>query len=193
MLFDRVDYQFTQADSVHLNLNYSRSWFQTPNAYDNLNVSNVVSGGAGPDPSSPTSETPIRSPRLKPSISRRPIPASSGRIRCSTSAPMFAAMPTTTIPAAIPWPTSVRRTCKPPRSHNIEHLPMPGCARISPTKRECNNIKVGAVYQQTFLRENDSLGRRRSHLQLPLRRQQRQSAAGLFRSHAMRCGRIGIE
>src|SRR5246127_721198 len=46
-LFDRVDYQFTQADSVHLNLNYSRSWFQTPNAYDNLNVSNVVSGGAG--------------------------------------------------------------------------------------------------------------------------------------------------
>src|ERR1700757_1937395 len=49
-LFDRVDYQFTQADSIHLNLNYSRSWFQTPNAYDNLNVSNVVSGGSGPDP-----------------------------------------------------------------------------------------------------------------------------------------------
>src|SRR5882757_5274460 len=49
-VFDRVDYQFTQADSIHLNLNYSRSWFQTPNAYDNLNVSNVVSGGSGPDP-----------------------------------------------------------------------------------------------------------------------------------------------
>ncbi len=48
--FDRVDYQFTQVDSVHLNLNYSRSWFQTPNAYDNLNVLNVVSGGAGPNP-----------------------------------------------------------------------------------------------------------------------------------------------
>ncbi len=37
-IFDRVDYQFTPADSIHLNLNYSRSWFQTPNAYDNLNV-----------------------------------------------------------------------------------------------------------------------------------------------------------
>ena len=37
-------------DSIHLNLNYSRSWFQTPNAYDNLNVQNVVSGGTGPDP-----------------------------------------------------------------------------------------------------------------------------------------------
>ena len=44
-IFDRVDYSFTQADSVHLDLNYSRSWFQTPNSYDNLNVQNVVSGG----------------------------------------------------------------------------------------------------------------------------------------------------
>ena len=49
-VFDRVDYQFTQADSIHLNLNYSRSWFQTPNAYDNLNVSNVVSDGSGANP-----------------------------------------------------------------------------------------------------------------------------------------------
>ena len=37
-------------DSIHLNLNYSRSWFQTPNSYDSLNVTNVVSGGAGPNP-----------------------------------------------------------------------------------------------------------------------------------------------
>ncbi len=33
-LFDRVDYQLNQADSVHLNVNYSRSWFQTPNSFD---------------------------------------------------------------------------------------------------------------------------------------------------------------
>ena len=26
----------TQANSLHVNLNYSRSWFQTPNTYDNL-------------------------------------------------------------------------------------------------------------------------------------------------------------
>src|SRR6202451_3899607 len=49
-LFDRVDYNLTKVDSVHLNFNYSRSWFQTPNAYDNLNISNVVSGGSTPDP-----------------------------------------------------------------------------------------------------------------------------------------------
>jgi Carboxypeptidase regulatory-like domain len=33
-LFDRIDYQPTQADSIHLNLGLSRSWFQTPNQYD---------------------------------------------------------------------------------------------------------------------------------------------------------------
>jgi hypothetical protein len=43
-IFDRIDYSFDQADSVHLDLNYSRSWFQTPNAFQNLNVQNVING-----------------------------------------------------------------------------------------------------------------------------------------------------
>jgi hypothetical protein len=33
-LFDRVDYQLTTADSIHLNFGYSRSWFQNPSSYD---------------------------------------------------------------------------------------------------------------------------------------------------------------
>jgi Carboxypeptidase regulatory-like domain/TonB-dependent Receptor Plug Domain len=49
--FDRIDYSFTSADSIHLNLNFSRSWFQTPNAFDNLNVCNVIDGtGANANP-----------------------------------------------------------------------------------------------------------------------------------------------
>ena len=40
----------TPSDSMHLDLNYSRSWFQNPNSYDNLNVQNVVSGGASANP-----------------------------------------------------------------------------------------------------------------------------------------------
>jgi hypothetical protein len=49
-IFDRIDRQITQAGAIHMNLNYSRSWFQTPNAYDNLNVQNVVSEGSGANP-----------------------------------------------------------------------------------------------------------------------------------------------
>src|SRR6202167_3626240 len=37
-LFDRVDYQLSTADSIHLNLGYSRSWFQTPNSFDAQNA-----------------------------------------------------------------------------------------------------------------------------------------------------------
>ena len=46
-LFDRVDFQPTGLDSIHVNLGYSRSWFQTPNSYDNLNagVPDPVTGG----------------------------------------------------------------------------------------------------------------------------------------------------
>jgi hypothetical protein len=49
-VFDRVDYTFSAVNSVHLDLNYSRSWFQTPNSYDSLNVQNVVSGGTSANP-----------------------------------------------------------------------------------------------------------------------------------------------
>ena len=36
--FDRFDYNLNAADSLHFNFGYTRSWFQTPNAYDNLNI-----------------------------------------------------------------------------------------------------------------------------------------------------------
>jgi Carboxypeptidase regulatory-like domain/TonB-dependent Receptor Plug Domain len=32
--FDRVDYKLSAADTISINLGYSRSWFQTPNSYD---------------------------------------------------------------------------------------------------------------------------------------------------------------
>lgn len=37
-IFDRIDYQFSQNDMIHGNFQYTRSWFQTPNTFDNLNV-----------------------------------------------------------------------------------------------------------------------------------------------------------
>jgi hypothetical protein len=33
-VFDRIDYQLSQADTLHLNLGFTRSWFQNPNTYD---------------------------------------------------------------------------------------------------------------------------------------------------------------
>jgi hypothetical protein len=49
-LFDRVDYQASKADTIHVNLQYTRSWFQTPNTIDNQNngVNDPVTGAPLP-------------------------------------------------------------------------------------------------------------------------------------------------
>ena len=53
-LFDRIDLKLTSADTLGLNLSFTRSWFQTPNSYDAQNATAwsglvVDNGGLGPD------------------------------------------------------------------------------------------------------------------------------------------------
>src|SRR3984885_3672168 len=45
-VFDRLDFQITKNDAFHINMGYSRSWFQTPNTFDNLNLGVVVPEGS---------------------------------------------------------------------------------------------------------------------------------------------------
>jgi hypothetical protein len=46
-IFDRVDYQVSQKDTIHGNFQYTRSWFQTPNTFDNLNVLDASGNNVG--------------------------------------------------------------------------------------------------------------------------------------------------
>src|ERR1700758_5123392 len=53
-VFDRIDYQVSKADSIHINLGFTRSWFQTPNSFDQQDATAwnglvVENGGLGPD------------------------------------------------------------------------------------------------------------------------------------------------
>src|SRR6202042_1939450 len=53
-VFDRLDFKLSDADSINLNLGFSRSWFQTPNTYDAQNATGwnglvVNNGGIGPN------------------------------------------------------------------------------------------------------------------------------------------------
>ena len=53
-IFDRVDFQLSPADSIHLNFGFTRSWFQTPNSFDAENATAwnglvVDNGGIGPN------------------------------------------------------------------------------------------------------------------------------------------------
>jgi len=62
-VFDRLDYQLTGADSIHFNVGFTRSWFQTPNSFDGQNATawsgaTVDNGGLGPNgkPVGPTDQ-----------------------------------------------------------------------------------------------------------------------------------------
>jgi hypothetical protein len=53
-IFDRVDFKLSPADTVNVNLQFTRSWFQTPNSYDAQNATAwnglvVDNGGLGPN------------------------------------------------------------------------------------------------------------------------------------------------
>src|SRR3974390_2885600 len=52
-IFDRIDYQFSPGDSLHLNLGFTRSWFQTPNTFDSQLATpwnGVIVANGGKDP-----------------------------------------------------------------------------------------------------------------------------------------------
>jgi hypothetical protein len=53
-LFDRLDFKIASADTLNLNLGFTRSWFQTPNSYDAQNATAwsglaADNGGLGPN------------------------------------------------------------------------------------------------------------------------------------------------
>jgi len=52
--FDRLDFQLSKVDTLHLNLGFTRSWFQTPNSFDAQNATAwnalvVDNGGLDPN------------------------------------------------------------------------------------------------------------------------------------------------
>jgi Carboxypeptidase regulatory-like domain/TonB-dependent Receptor Plug Domain len=157
-LFDRVDYQFTNVDSVHLNLNYSRSWFQTPNAYDNLDVSNVVSGGAGPNPvfanvGNTDQKSKIETFDIAPTYTRlfgtNSVLNFGGYVRRDG----YNYYPSGN-PLADLGPPSLQTSS----IAQYRTLTNAGLRTDFTYTKGIHTIKAGAVYEQTFLRENDSLG-----------------------------------
>ncbi len=155
--FDRVDRQLTAASSVHTNLQYTRSWFQTPNTYDTqfgFSRGTTLLGATSPSvlTAGPTDQR--------------------SKIQTFDIAPTF----TTVIgdSTIINFAPYVRRDGYNyyPSNNLLNDLgPIQGeavaqqrsllnagvHADVAYTKGH-NNFKLGGQYQQTFLRENDQIG-----------------------------------
>ena len=168
--FDRVDYQFSDVSSVHTNMQFTRSWFQTPNTYDTLNV-----GVVDPVQGLPVGETDQRS-----------------KIETVLFAPTY----TRTISSAAVWNFApyIRRD-------SYQYYPSKNpFADLGPIQQETvgqqrsllntgihsdlsyakgvHNLKIGGMYQQTFLRENDQIGLVDTTLNSPCLDQNLQPIAG---------------
>jgi Carboxypeptidase regulatory-like domain len=156
--FDRIDYAFTQRDSMHLDLNYSRSWFQTPNAFDNLNVQNVVSGGTSASPTfANVGDTDQRS-----KIGTFNISPTYTRVISNNAVFNFGAWARRDLynyfPSGNPLADLGPPNLQTSSISQIRTLLNTAVHSDLSYSKGINNIKIGAQYGQTFLRESDSLG-----------------------------------
>ncbi len=155
-IFDRIDYSISPADSIHVDLNYSRSWFQTPNTYDNLGVQNVISGGSSANPVFGTvGDTDQRS-----KINTYNISPTYTRIISNYSVVNFGAFVRRDDYNYYPSNNPLADLGPIQTSSIVQNRTLTNAAVHGDYSyvKGIHNVKIGAQYGQTFLRENDMLG-----------------------------------
>jgi Carboxypeptidase regulatory-like domain/TonB-dependent Receptor Plug Domain len=160
-LFDRVDYQLTKADSIHLNFGYTRSWFQTPNSYDAQNATPwngavVNAGGIGPNgqPVGPADQrSQIQTFNIAPSWTRLINTNAVFTLGAFVRRDGFHYYPSGD-PFADLGPINLQRETVGQDRTLLNSGLHPELSYV----KGINDIKIGAVYQQTFLDEHDRLG-----------------------------------
>ncbi|MGC1423862.1 MAG: TonB-dependent receptor [Terracidiphilus sp.] len=157
-VFDRVDYSFTAVDSIHVDFNYSRSWFQTPNSFDNLNVQNVVSGGTSANPvygnvGNTDQRSQIGTFNISPTYTRVIGNNSVFNLGAFVRRDNYNYYPSNN-PLADLGPPNLQ-TASISQSRTLTNAAVHSDFSYS---KGIQTIKIGAQYGQTFLNENDRLG-----------------------------------
>jgi hypothetical protein len=149
-IFDRVDYQFSPASALHVNLGVTRSWFQNPNSFDNLNIG--VTDPVNGNPVGPTDQrAQIKTFNIAPSwtrtLSSNAVLTVGGYVRRDQY---------NYYPSGNPF-----ADLSPIQQESIaqdRNLTNAGVRSDLSYTKGIHNLKVGFVYSQTFINENDSLG-----------------------------------
>jgi hypothetical protein len=155
-VFDRVDYQVSKADTIHVNLGYTRSWFQTPNTFDNLNTGVTVPVGSpfAGDSVGPTDQrSQIRTYNVAPVWTHILNQNAVFTLGAFTRQDQYNYYPSNDPFSDLGPPSLQRETIGQSRT-----LTNAGARSDLSYVHGIHNIKVGATYEQTFLTENDSLG-----------------------------------
>ncbi len=159
-IFDRFDYKLSPADTLSLNLGFTRSWFQTPNSYDAQtgaawNGLIVDNGGLGPNGmlvGSQDQRSKIRTFNVAPTYTRLINNSTVFNFGAYVRQDQF-----NYYPSANPFSdfTPGLQTTTEGQSRRLTNA---GAHADLSYVKGINNIKAGVVYQHTFLTEKDTLG-----------------------------------
>jgi hypothetical protein len=149
-VFDRVDFQVSKADSSHVNLGFTRSWFQNPNSFDN-----VLHFGQTDPSGNPLGATDQRS-----QIKTFNIAPSWTRLLNNNAVFTLGAFVRRDQYNYYPSP-NLFDDLSPIQQETVTQdrtLTNAGLRSDLSYVKGIHNVKIGATYQQTFLNENDHLG-----------------------------------
>jgi len=160
-LFDRVDYQLSSADSLRLNLGFTRSWFQTPNSYDSQlatpwNGVVVANGGLDPNgnvvgPADQRSQ--IKTFNIAPTWTRLISPTTVYTLGAFVRRDGYNYYPSANPFADLGAPGLQSETVSQRRT-----LTNAGLRTDVSYVKGIHNLKAGITYEQTFLNETDPFG-----------------------------------
>ena len=149
-VFDRVDFQVSKADSIHVNLGFTRSWFQNPNSFDNV----LHTGQTDP------SGNPLGATDQRSQIKTFNIAPSWTRLLNNNAVFTLGAFVRRDQYNYYPSP-NLFDDLSPIQQETVTQdrtLTNAGLRSDLSYVKGIHNVKVGATYQQTFLNENDQLG-----------------------------------
>ena len=149
-VFDRVDFQLTPKDAIHTNFQYTRSWFQTPNSFDtqfNYRDPNQFGLTMGPTDQRSKIGTVLMAPTYTRTI---------GDDAVFNFAPYFRRDGYNYYPS-----NNLLNDLGPIQQESVGQyrtLTNAGVHSDISYVLGHNSLKFGGMYEQTFLRENDTLG-----------------------------------
>jgi hypothetical protein len=150
-LFDRLDYQLSGVDSLHINLGYTRSWFQNPNSFDQEYHPGVVNPVTG-DPLGPTDQrSQIGTYNIAPTWTR--VLGSSGVL---TFGAFMRKDQYNYYPSADPF-ADLASDLQAETIRQDRKLTNVGVRSNLALVKGIHNLKVGVTYEHTFLTEHESL------------------------------------
>ena len=145
--FDRVDFQLSQKDSIHFNAQYTRSWFQTPNDFENYDAYGQNNGVGNADQRSK-----IGTIDFSPTYTRIVNDDTVANFGVYLRRDAYNYYPSNNPLADYALDQQQESVAQQRSLTNV------GTHADVSYAHGINNAKLGGMYTQTFLRENDQIG-----------------------------------